>query len=172
MQHDHFKDNHEGLAARQFLPRYNKLHCTNFELIVKESNAEPDFHSRDTKTGEVLNFDVTLGATRQMIDEWRKLLRKDYRDPESGSALSIEKDQEACRKELKVCKDNITKKFSKRYGKNCALVLYYFNTSRYAKEFVDDLRMSINFTASPFNKGIWLLSAAAAEFHRIDEVHA
>lgn len=175
MQHDDFKDNQEGLAAREFLHHYNALHSTNFELINKQANVEPDFHSRDSKTGELLNFEVTLGTARQWIDVWRRLLSKESRNLNSALKSNAIEDFTRCplkpghTTDFTACCENIVKKFSKNYGRNCALVVYHFNSCSYAEDFIDDLRRAIDFTQSHyFDKGVWLVSTA--EFHRIDEV--
>jgi hypothetical protein len=156
-RHDRFKRNCEELAARDFLKGYNSLQGSHFQLV--DESSEPDFHAQDLNTNAILHFEVTQGTSRKWIDTWRELHEGTYDNNRLGKSISI---QEEC----DTCTERILKKFSKRYGPNCALAVYYFSPL-WAKEFLKVLRASIDFSQSPFDRGIWLV--CSAEFYRIDQ---
>ncbi len=116
--HNGFKKNHEELAALKFLALYNRKYGTSFQRIFT-SELVPDFRSVDPLSWEHLNFDETL-ATRSSVGPkiWKAMLKGEYRSP-SLQTLDVEG-------ELVAYRDNIVKKFTKRYGTSCALVVFLF----------------------------------------------
>lgn len=159
MNHDEFKANAETLATNQFLPAYNALRSTHFQMLGSDDVA-PDACCVDVKTGERLNLEITL-ATRSPDGPltWRKMLNGTYTQ-HGPSNLDVEG-------ELQAYRDNILKKFSKRYGRNTALVVFQWGPVMPWNIVLERFRSMIDFAESPFDKGVWMLSWR--ELFRLDQ---
>jgi len=158
-KHNHFKTNFEELAATKFLDFYNSKFGCSFE-IVTPAPKEPDFHCRDAISRKELKFDVTLAtvAPRDPM-AFRQMLDGNYKGQPIVSPSFDE--------ELATYKEKIEKKFTKRYGKDCALVVFHMGLvwewdEPAVWESPDNklcrLKTEIDYNQSPFDKGIWFLS--------------
>jgi hypothetical protein len=150
MKHDDFKENAEGLATMQFLPAYNSLNGTQFEVRHSDEVA-PDVRCVDRATGAILNIEITL-ATRSPVGPltWKQMRAGMYKSP-GPSVLDLEG-------ELAAYRENIVKKFRKRYGKNTALLVFQWGPVMPWNVCLDHFRSMIDFSQSPFNLGVWMLS--------------
>lgn len=158
MNHNEFKDNHEELAAKKFLNLYNQRYNTQFKIIEKSES--PDFKAIDVRSGAILNFEETL-ATRSPIGPqiWKAMLEGLYNSP-GPQTLDVTR-------ELCAYRDNIVKKFSKKYGSGYALIAFQFGPVMPWEFALEQLKSMIDFEQSPFDKGVFLISWE--ELHRLDE---
>lgn len=150
MKHDDFKENAEGLATKEFLPAYNALKGTHFE-VRQSDDVAPDVHCIDRATGALLNVEITL-ATRSPDGPliWKKMLAGTYKSP-GPSVLDLEA-------ELAAYRDNILKKFGKRYGPKTALLVFQWGPVMPWDVCLDHFCSMIDFSNCPFDMGVWMLS--------------
>lgn len=142
------KSNIERSAAEEFLRVYNASTGTQFTII--EHSDSPDFRCRDSKTGELLDLEITLLEDVHGDAQYRL-----GRGPRQG-VRCFNQDT------LSRFKERITDKCDKDYGAHAALVLGQvaplWTTSDW-EMYRDDLQAVIpSACQNTFTKGIWVLT--------------
>lgn len=142
------KLNIERSTADAFLGGYNTRRRTDFAII--EHFDSPDFRCRDSKTGELLDLEITL-----LEDVHGDAQYGLGRGPRQGVRGFIQDT-------LSRFKERVTDKCNKDYGAHAALVLRQvaplWTTSDW-EMYLDDFQAAIpSECKTTFTKGVWVLT--------------
>lgn len=164
----------EEMTAAAFLALYNAKMGTSYE--IHEHGDAPDIRCTDSQ-GNKLNLEITLtedqpgdipallgrSSARSM-----EALKEHLAKVKAGKADPLERVGVLAGNVSAIIIDRIQKKLKKDYGPNTALVVRSASGITWDWDLVvDDLRELLPLQRNPFDKGIWILSAAKDQIFRI-----
>jgi len=146
-----FKTYWEAVAVDQFLRFYNREKGSRYQVF--EHQDSPDFRCVDPWDESELKVEVTLALDAQTKDPlaWQDVSTRtdENRDTDADTAVETV---------LAVLRNTITKKFDKRYGKNCALIVYHLALPWRWGEEIERLKTEIDYSFSPYDRGVWFVT--------------
>ena len=147
-----FKRHWEKVAVDQFLEYLNRQEGKK-RFAVAEHGDCPDFRCSDA-AGNPWRVEVTLAFDDREGDpkRWQAIADGPRHEPIVGNPMTF---AEA----FPSLKQAITNKFGKRYGTNCALVVYNLARPWEWADEVERLARDIDYSVSPYDRGVWFLTS-------------